>query len=126
MDENILFVLNANQYLMQNIISLCVVLYELLTKYLVAKNDHVWYNFFKFIFIYLICFCSNLIVRIWFFLHGNLFLCYRLMLFLEFNSQIDCYSLLDKNFLLTTVATTNCLSCRKTFYLYFITSCYLG
>ena len=133
--------------LWQNIISSCFVLYELLTKYLVAKRpihrnmnivyqlfikqletsveayvwmimcDTIFSNSYSYI---LICFCSNLIVRIWFFLNGNLFLCYRFMLFLEFNSQIDCYSLLDKNFLLTTVATRNCLSCKNKHSIYIL------
>ena len=72
--------------------------------------DTIFSNSYSYI---LICLCSSLIVHIWFFLNGNLFLCYRFMLFLEFNSQIDYYSLLDKNFLLTTLATRNCLSCKK-------------
>ena len=79
--------------------------------------DTIFSNSYSYI---LICFCSNLIVRIWFFHNGNLFLCYRFVLFLELSSQIDCYSLLDKNFLLTTVATRNYLSCNNKHSIYIL------
>ena len=109
MDENILFVLNANEYLMTE--------YNFIMFRIMIMCDTIFSNSYSYI---LICFCSNLIVRIWFFLNGNLFLCYRFMLFLELSSQIDCCSLLDKNFLLTTLAIRNCLSCKNKHSIYIL------